>query len=299
MPAPWRAGRFSRNWYEVVESMDSSVELKPLVSIQANAPAFWNLAELWTDREILLGMIWRDISVRYKETVIGFIWVVLQPILMMLILSTFFQQMGGTSLSRVPAHVRIFASLLVWDFIAMGVERAAVSLVMNAGVISKLYFCRLVLPLTPVGASAFDLGIKFVLLALMMAIYGLVPPLQAVFVPVVLVCMLMFTVSVCIWLAALTAFYKDVSLTIPFVLRVLFFLSPIFYEAKQLVPERYQMWYHLNPVTALIESFNFLLLGTDVFPTGGLVFAMVLSLVLFVTGLSFFRYVETSIVDVL
>jgi lipopolysaccharide transport system permease protein len=279
--------------------MDPSVESKPYVTIQANAPAFWNLAELWTDREILLGMVWRDIAVRYKETVIGFLWVVLQPVLMMLILSVFFQQMGGTSVSGVPVHVRIFASLLIWDFISMGAERAAVSLVMNAGVISKLYFCRLILPLTPIGASAFDLCIKFVLLMLLMAITGTMPSVLAVFVPVVLLCALMFTMSVCIWLAALTAFYKDVALAIPFLLRILFFLSPIFYEAKQLVPVQYQTLYHLNPITALVESFNFLLLGTDVFPAAGLAFSMVLSLVMLVTGLSFFRYVETSIVDVL
>jgi len=279
--------------------MDSSPGPKPHVTIQAGAPAFWNLAELWTDREILLGMVWRDVSVRYKETVIGFLWVILQPILMMLILSTFFRQLGGPSVSDVPVHVRIFASLLVWDFIASSVERAAVSLIASAGVISKLYFCRLVLPLTPVGASAFDLCIKFLLLVILMALHGIAPSVNVVFIPAVLLCTLVFTMSLCIWLAALTAFYKDVALAIPFILRVSFFLSPIFYEAAQLVPVKYQTWYHLNPVTALIESINFFLLGTDVFPAGGLIFAIVLSLVMLVTGLSFFRYVETSIVDVL
>lgn len=279
--------------------MDSSARPKPQTTIQADAAAFWNLAELWTDREVLLGMVWRDVSVRYKETVIGFLWVVLQPILMMLILSTFFRHLGGPSVSDVPVHVRIFASLLIWDFLTMSVERAAVSLITNAGVITKLYFCRLVLPLTPIGASAFDLCIKLLLLIALMATHGIVPSMNVVFIPVVLLCALLFATSLCIWLSALTAFYKDIALTIPFVLRVSFFLSPIFYEATQLVPVEYQSWYHLNPATALIESFNHLLLGTDVFPTGGLICAFSLSLVMLVTGLSFFRYVETSIVDVL
>ncbi len=168
----------------------------------------------------------------------------------------------------MPVHVRIFASLLVWDFIASSVERAAVSLIAAR----RRDLEALLLPTrAPADASrsdAFDLCIKFLLLVILMTLHGIAPSVNVVFIPAVLLCTLVFTMSLCIWLAALTAFYKDVALAIPFILRVSFFLSPIFYEAAQLVPVKYQTWYHLNPVTALIESFNFFLLGTDVFPAG-------------------------------
>ena len=145
------------------------------MTIQAGSPAYWNLKELWGDREILRSMVWRDISVRYKETVVGFLWVVIQPFMMMLILSIFFRHLGGSAPQTVPVHVRIFSALLIWDFISMSLERASVSLLHNASIISKLYFCRLVLPLTPVGACGFDFLVKSVLLSLLMVFHGVAP----------------------------------------------------------------------------------------------------------------------------
>lgn len=279
--------------------MENVAESRPLITIQAGAKAYWNLGEIWRDREILRGMVWRDIAVRYKETVIGFLWVVLQPLLMMFILSMFASQLGRGTTTGIPVHLRVFASLLMWDFVSMSVERAGVSLMTNAAVISKLYFCRLILPLTPIGACTFDLVIKLGILAVMMAIEGIVPSLRVLLVPLVLVCAILFTASVSIWLAALTAFYKDIALTIPFLLRALFFLSPVFYEASQLITPEYQDLYHLNPIAALIESFNYLVLGTDVFPVVGILTTLLTSIILLITGVFFFRCVETSIVDVL
>ena len=271
----------------------------PLMTIQAGSPAYWNLKELWADREILRTMVWRDVAVRYKETVVGFLWVVIQPFLMMVILSVFFRHLGGSTSPAVPIHVRIFSSLLIWDFISMSFERASISLLQNAMIISKLYFCRLILPLTPVGACGFDFLVKLALLSLLMAVHGVAPTVYAIFIPLILGCTLLFTVSICIWLSALTAFYKDIALTVPFVLRILFFMSPIFYEASQVFSSNSQFFYHLNPIAALIESFNFVLLGTDTFPVFGLLTTVVGSVILFVTGTSFFRHVETSIVDVI
>ncbi len=272
---------------------------EPFITIQAGAKPFWNLKELWADREVLRSMVWRDIAVRYKETVIGFLWVVLQPIMMMVILSTFFRHLSAGTDTRVPIHVRVLSSLLIWDFIAMSIERAGTSLLYNSHVVSKVYFCRLILPLTPIGASGFDFFIKFGLLAVLMAWYGLWPTTAVLALPLVMACTLLFTMSLCIWLAALTAFYKDVALTIPFALRALFFLSPVFYQAQQVVSPRYADYYHLNPFAALIESFNYLLLGTDCLPIAGLAMTLVVSLVLLAAGTTFFRHVETSIVDVL
>jgi len=256
-----------------------------------------NLREVWEHRELLLFLAWRDIKVRYKQTVIGAAWAVFKPVMTMLVFSAIFGTLIGVPSSGVPYPIFVFTGLLPWTFFASALGQSGSSLVTNANLISKVYFPRLVLPLASVLVSALDFAVAFVLLLGMMVFYRVVPGATALLVPLFLLLALLTALGAGLWLSALQVKYRDVGHTVPFLTQFWLFLTPVIYPTS-LVPERWRLLYGLNPMVSVVEGFRWSLLGTGNAPGGLILVSTAVVLTMFVGGLFFFRRIERQFADV-
>ena len=287
--------------HELEISVPTSGEAPPDLVIDANVgPGKWDLGEVWRDRHVLRHMVWRDLSVRYKETVVGLLWAVIQPFALMVIFVLFFTSLrGAIQAGHAPYPVTVYLGMIVWQFVSATVARGANSLLGNAHIISKVYFCRLTFPLTPLVVNLVDFAVNCLLLAALLIWYQISPSPRALVIPLLAGLMVVFAFSVSLWLSALTSVYRDIEQVVPLLLQAWFFLSPIFYEAGALVPVRWQWVYFLNPVAGIIEGLRWALLAEGSLQLRGLMISSIASIVLFVTGVLFFRRVERSVADIL
>ena len=231
---------------------------EPLVTIQPGKS--WvvvNLRELWTYRELLFFLIWRDIKVRYKQTVIGAAWALLQPLLLMLIFTFFFARLAGVKSEGAPYPLFAYAGLLPWTFFASAVTNSGNSLIGSTNLITKVYFPRVLIPVAAVAASLVDLGIASILLFVLMIYYGTGLHLQFLLLPVLIVLVTLLASGVGIWLSALNVKYRDIRYALPFLIQIWMFASPVIYP----VPDRWRWLLALNPMTAIIEGFRSALFG--------------------------------------
>jgi lipopolysaccharide transport system permease protein len=263
-------------------------------------PTGWRLLdvrELWHYRDLLYFLIWRDLKVRYKQTVIGAAWAVLQPFITMVVFSIVFGRLINVSSDGVPYPVFSYTALLPWTFFATAVARAGNSLVADPNLISKVYFPRLALPLAAVSSMLIDFGIGFSILIGMMLYYGLVPGLAVLALPLFLLLAYLTALSISLWLSAANVKYRDISYVIPVLLQFWLFLTPVVYPSS-LVPERWRVLYGLNPMAGVVEGFRWALLGTGS-ATGGIVFASTGAVLLLgIGGLLYFRRMEREFADV-
>lgn len=255
------------------------------------------LSDLWEFRELLWVLAGRDVKVRYKQTVLGAAWAVIQPIAVMVIFSIFFGRLAGIPSDGVPYPIFAFAALVPWTYFAHALSGASVSVVEHRGIITKVYFPRVLLPAAPLLSGLVDFVLALGVLVVMMAAYGIVPTAAIVALPALILLAMMTALALGLWLSALNAHYRDFRYVIPFLLQLGFFLSPIAYPSS-LVPGKWRLVYALNPMTGVIEGFRWALLGTPapgpmLWVSAGAVF------VLFVTGLAFFRRMERTFVDVI
>jgi lipopolysaccharide transport system permease protein len=257
------------------------------------------LGDIWSYRELLYFLTWRDIKVRYKQTVLGVVWAVLQPILMMVIFALLLGRVAGVSKNTpagIPYPLFVFAGLTPWTLFSAGIVAAASVLVVNSNLVTKVYFPRLVLPLASAGSYLIDLLLSVVVLFALMAIYGVYPTWRIVALPALILLTLAATVGVGTWLTALNARYRDVRYVVPFMIQILLFLSPIAYSAGR-VPSSYQWLYDLNPMVAVIEGFRWSLLGLPwVFGWLPLI-SVAVSFAILVSGAFFFRGIEKTFAD--
>lgn len=255
------------------------------------------LRETWNYRELLYFFVWRDIKVRYKQTIIGVLWVALQPLASMGVFTLFFGRLAKLPSDGLPYPVFYFAALVPWTYFAAALSSTTSVVVENQRIITKVYFPRLVLPLSSVCSSLVDFGITFAALILMVVGYGMRPSQRVVWLPFFLILAVATALAVGLWLAALNALYRDVRYVTPFLVQFWMLASPVAYPAS-LVPAKWQWVYGLNPLAGVIEGFRWALTGHGQ-PPGPLLFTSSLAVfVLLVGGVLFFQRMEGVIADV-
>jgi lipopolysaccharide transport system permease protein len=259
-----------------------------------------DIRELWKYRELLYFLTWRDILVRYKQAVIGIAWAVLQPVLTMIVFTVVFNMALGikSPASDVPYPVFSLAGLLPWSFFAGALSRSGVSLVGNAALLTKVYFPRLVIPMSAVLAGLVDLGISFLVLIVLMAAYGIAPTWHIVFLPLFIVLAFATALSVSLWLSALNVLYRDVQYVIPFLVQLWMFVSPVIYPITAIPTGPLRVAFALNPMTGVIGGFRWALLGQQFPPSGYVWISSTVVLLLLVGGLYYFKRMERTFADV-
>jgi lipopolysaccharide transport system permease protein len=260
-----------------------------------------NLRELWRFRELIFFLTWRDVLVRYKQTLLGGSWAIIQPILQMLIFNVLFGNVAGLSTGGVPRPIFTYAALLPWNLFANAVGDAGRSLVTNRNMITKVYFPRLIVPLSDILSGLLDFAIAFLILIGMMVYYKVVPTDGLWTLPLYMLLSMVTALGVGLWLAALNVHYRDVKYIIPFLTQFWMLATPIAYESKEIfsrIPEGWQWLFALNPMVGVIEGFRNALLGTPIYSNGLLWVSILTSLVVLVTGLIYFRSMEHTFADV-
>ncbi|KGO35717.1 phosphate ABC transporter permease [Desulfobulbus sp. Tol-SR] len=253
-------------------------------------------AELYRYRELLFFLTWRDILVRYKQTVLGVAWSVLQPVFMMVIFTVIFGRLAKIDSEGLPYAVYVYAGLLPWTFFSNAVSLSGLSLVNQQALLTKIYFPRLFVPTSIVGAGLVDLAISFLVYGVILAVYGIVPSAGIMWLPLLVVLTVLATLGFGYTLAALTVSYRDFRFLVPFMMQAMMYISPVVYPVT-LVPERYHWLLALNPMTGIIGAFRSAVLGTPWNPTT-LIVSTLVTLVLFVFGLFFFRRTERRFADI-
>jgi lipopolysaccharide transport system permease protein len=257
-----------------------------------------HLRELWTFRELLYFLTLREIKVRYKQTAIGIVWAVIQPLLTMVVFSLFFGKLAKMPSDGIPYPVFSLTGLVIWTFFANGVSQAANSLVVNSNLIGKIYFPRLTVPIASVLSGTLDLAIALVLLCLFMLRFGIHPSIQVLWLPGFFLLALCTALGAGLWLAALNVEYRDVRYIVPFLVQFWMFGTPIAYPSS-LVPQPWRTWFGLNPMVGVVEGFRWAMLGGSKYAPGAM-FAVsaLVSVVLLISGAFYFRRMEKTFADI-
>jgi lipopolysaccharide transport system permease protein len=254
------------------------------------------LREVWAYRELLYFFVWRDVKIRYKQTAIGVLWVVLQPVLNMLVFTLFFGRLAKLPSDGLPYPVFYFAALVPWTYFAYALQTTTNVVVDNQHLITKVYFPRLILPISTALSGLVDFSIGFVVLAIFTVAYGIRPTLAALWLPVLLSLAVLTALGVGLWMSALNALYRDVRYVVPFVISFWMFASPVAY-ASSLVPARWRWLYGLNPMAGVIDGFRWAITGRGRAP-GLLVLASSFAVALVLLGgLFFFNRMESTVAD--
>src|SRR5437867_4248571 len=255
-----------------------------------------DLNATWEYRELLYFLVWRDVKVRYKQTIIGGGWAILQPLMTMAIFAIIFGNFAKIPSEGLPYPVFTFTALLPWNYFIQAINRSGVSLVGNAGLIKKIYFPRLLIPLSAVVAPLVDFTIAFLVLLGMMLWYGIKPTWGVVTLPGFLFLAMLTALASGLWFSALDVRYRDVGHAIPFLLQCWLYASPVAYPFT-LVPDRWRLLYGLNPLAGIIEGFRWALLGTRSPDVSIVVLSAVVVVVLLFGGIVYFRHMEKTFAD--
>jgi lipopolysaccharide transport system permease protein len=270
----------------------------PIVNIEPSKS--WvslELGELWKYRELLYFLVWRDIKVRYKQTVLGAAWAIIQPLFTMLVFSLFFGRLAKIPSDGIPYPLFTFAALVPWTFFANGLNQSSNSLVASANLLKKVYFPRLAIPIATVLAGVVDFVLAFVVLLALMAFYGTTPTIHVLWTPLFLLLALVTSLGVGLWLAALNVKYRDVRYIVPFIIQVWMFSTPIVYPSS-LLPGAWRTIYGLNPMVGVVEGFRWALLGSNNAPGLIIVLSSIAALLILVGGAFYFRHMEKSFADI-
>jgi lipopolysaccharide transport system permease protein len=279
----------------------ASAPATPLLKTRREALRGWawpKFRELWEYRELLYFFAWRDIKVRYKQTVLGASWAILQPFFIMVIFSLFFGRLAKVPSDGLPYPIFSYAALVPWSFFSNALTQGSNSLVVSANMVKKIYFPRLALPIGTVLAGGLDLALAFVVLLGMMLYYGFVPTVNVVWLPLFILLALVTSLGVSLWLAAMNVQFRDVRHTIPFLTQAWLFITPIAYSST-LLEEPWRTLYGLNPMAGVVTGFRWALLGTETAPGPMTAVSGVVALVLFISGAFYFRRMEQDFADVL
>lgn len=256
--------------------------------------------DLWVYRELFLFLAWRDILVRYKQTVIGVAWSVLRPLLTMVVFTVVFGKLlGREAATAAPYAVVVYAAMLPWQFFANTFQEGANSLLANSAMISKVYFPRIIVPTTAMIVSLIDFAISLAILAILMVVFAYAPPARVVLLPFFLLLAVIVALGAAFWVSALNVKYRDFRYVVPFVVQFGLYISPVGFTSD-LVPGNWRLLYSLNPMAGVIDGFRWCILGADsALYWPGLVLSIVLSLAVFATGILFFRRQERDFADVI
>jgi lipopolysaccharide transport system permease protein len=255
------------------------------------------LRDLWEYRELLYFLTWRDILVRYKQTVLGVAWAIVQPFFTMIIFSLFFGQLAKIPSDGIPYPIFSYAALVPWTFFSTSLTKASNSLVGNAALIRKIYFPRLALPIAAVLSGIVDFVLAFIVLLGMMLFYGIVPTIHVLWLPGLLLLAFVVSLGVGLWLSAMNVQFRDIRYIVPFVIQFWLFATPVVYPSS-LLSEPWRTLYSINPMVGVVEGFRWALLGTDTAPGLMIIVSSLASLVLLIGGAYYFRRMEKTFADV-
>ena len=255
-----------------------------------------NLGDLWRYRELVFFLTWRDISVRYKQTVLGAAWAILQPFFTMVVFSVFFGMLAKVPSDGLPYPVWNFCALIPWQLFAYSLAESGNSLVANQNLITKVYFPRVVIPIAATLGGLLDFAIAFVVLIVMMLFYHLTPTSAIWTLPFFILLAIITSLGAGLWLSALNVEYRDVRYTIGFLIQFWMFLTPIAYPSS-IVPAQFRLLYGLNPMAGVVEGFRWALLGNGQAPGLMTAVSAVIAIALFFSGLAYFRRMERSFAD--
>ena len=255
-----------------------------------------NLKDLWVYRELILFLTWRDLKVRYKQTLLGASWAILQPFLTMVVFSIFFGNLAKVPSDGVPYPIFSYAALLPWTLFSKSLQDASKSLVASSHMITKIYFPRMILPLSAVLAGLVDFMIAFLVLIGMMAFFGISPAANIWFLPLFLLLSLITAIGVGLWLSALNVLYRDIGYVIPFLTQFWLFITPIAYPSS-MIPERWQAIYAINPMAGVVDGFRWVLLGSGQAPGMRTLISSLVAVFLLVSGMFYFRRMERLFAD--
>lgn len=259
------------------------------------------LKEIFEYRDLLFFLVLRDVKVLYKQTILGFLWAIIQPLVAMILFTIFFGKFAGIEEKLeygIPYAVFAYVALVPWTYLSSSLSASANSLVGSVGLINKVYFPRLFIPLTPILAKLVDFFISLTVLFILFGFYDILPFMnRIIYVPLLIGLMSFTAFGVGLWLSAMSMQYRDVKFILPFILQSLMFASPIIWPIS-FVPEEYQLIYSINPVVGIIEGFREAIIGVDAMPWDLLKVATASSSVIFISGLLYFRRMEGFFADV-
>jgi len=255
------------------------------------------LYELWEYRELLYFLVWRDVKVRYKQTVIGVGWAVLQPVITMIVFTAIFGRFAKIPSDGLPYPIFAYSALIPWSYFATALNRSIASVVAESHLISRVYFPRLILPLAGTVSGIVDFSISFILLLGMTVWYGVDITWWSLTLPAFLLFALLTALAVGLWLSALNVRYRDVGYAVPFLIQIWMFCSPVVYPVS-MIPEKYRLLYSLNPMAGVIEGFRWVLLGKASPDFSVMAVSAVAVLIILTGGLVFFKNMERTFADV-
>jgi lipopolysaccharide transport system permease protein len=256
------------------------------------------LRELWEYKELLYFLIWRDIKVRYKQTVLGAAWAIIQPFFTMVVFSIFFGRLAKIPSDGIPYPIFSFAALVPWTFFANGLNQGSNSLVSSSNLIKKVYFPRLVIPLSTVLSGTIDFVLAFMMLLVMMFYYNMLPTINILWLPLFLLLSFSTSLGVSLWLSAMNVQFRDVRYTIPFITQLWLFATPVAYPGS-LLHEPWRTIYGINPMVGVVEGFRWALLGTNTSPGPIVIVSSLVALALVISGALYFRRMEKTYADVI
>lgn len=275
------------------KSSEHIIEIRP-----SKGWVFVDIKELWRYHELLYFLTWRDIKVRYKQTAIGAGWAVLQPFMTMIVFTIFFGRMAQMPSEGIPYPLFSYSGLLLWTYFSSSVTRSGNSLVGSAHLITKVYFPRLIIPLSSALAGILDYLIALCILVLMMFYYGFFPNSSLILLPVTVLLAFMSATGFGLWLSALNVKYRDIGYVIPFFIQLMLFATPVIYPTA-IVPERFRWLLALNPISGIIEAHRACILGYKPVNWHFLALSSGIAVLIFITGLFYFRRVEKTFADVI
>ncbi len=269
----------------------------PVVRIEP--PQGWapvNLAELWQHRDLLYYLVWRDILSLYANTGLGVLWTVLQPLSTAVVITVVLGLLARIPVGDVPYALIVLSGLVPWTYFSSAVSSGCLSMLANANLMTKVYFPRLIIPIVPILAGLVDLAVLVIVLLAASLIYGVLPRLEWLLIPVPLILAVALALGSSLWLSALNVEYRDVGRVLPILLQAWLYASPIIYPVS-LVPENFQFVYSFNPIVGIVITMQWALLGTGAFPVVPLIITTGVSLVLIVSGAFVFRRMEDTMAD--
>ncbi len=276
----------------------SAQQAKPPVVVQASKGLLrLDLRPVWEYRELLYFLVWRDVKVRYKQTAIGAAWAICQPLLTMMIFAVIFGRFAKIPSDNVPYPIFAFAGLLPWTYFSQSIARSGMSVVSDANLIRKIYFPRLIIPASAVVAPLVDFALSLLILIVMMAWYRVTPNWAVATLPLFICLAVCAALGVSLWLSALNVRYRDVGHAIPFLVQFWMYASPIVYPVS-LIPNQWRSLYSVNPMVAVVEGCRWGLLGKESPEFGAIVIGTLVALILFLSGLIFFKRMERSFADI-
>ncbi|MEP6960148.1 MAG: ABC transporter permease [Nitrospirota bacterium] len=259
---------------------------------------YLNLRGIWEYRELLLFLAWRDLKARYAQTTIGFAWAIVQPVAMMLLFTLVFSNFAKLPSDGVPYPLFAYAALLPWGYFSRSLDKSSFSMVAESNLISKVYFPRIIVPISATLVGLVDFAIAFLLLLVMMAFYGVMPSWEVLLMPMFLLLTMLISLAVSLWLAALFVRFRDIAAAMPLLTQIWMFGSPVVYPAS-LVPEQWKWLYNLNPMAGVIEGFRWTLLKTPPPGLDRIAVTVVCVSALLLLGMSYFNRMERKFADMI